>query len=226
VRDLRDHFDDRPGRNQELDGEIGRELMVVGPGRPPARHPAWQAPVVMPAKPPSLLGHYLTGVKDRIRLRIDGQTARIASAAVRDQTEQLRLMNEYHSAINASRLADLERQVKAAELQQRMEQIATQQWENQQLQALRVHRERLAIRLEIATLRRQLQELRQGQPVQLTPAQQRLVKKAEIEEQMQQLRIEEDRAVQRAIDDLEKRRLQNMYNGRREQLTEQLEKFI
>ena len=92
-----------------------------------------------------LFDHYLDGVKDRIRLRIDGHTACIATAALKDQAEHLKLMNECQAATNASCLADLERQVRPSELQQRMEEIAVQRRQSQQLREFRLYKERLAI---------------------------------------------------------------------------------
>jgi len=43
---------------------------------------------------------------------------------------------------------------------------------------------------------------------------------------LQQLNAEEANAVQRGTSELEKRRLQNMYAGRRDRLMEELEKYL
>ena len=60
----------------------------------------------------------------------------------------------------------------------------------------------------------------------LTAEQQRLLKKAEIEAQLNRLKFDETVAVAQADGELEKRRLQNIYANRREQLMEQLEKYL
>jgi hypothetical protein len=60
----------------------------------------------------------------------------------------------------------------------------------------------------------------------LTPAQQRILKKAEIDEQLSRLKTAEAEAVAKAGDDLERRRIQNMYANRREQIYEQQEKNL
>jgi hypothetical protein len=53
-----------------------------------------------------------------------------------------------------------------------------------------------------------------------------LLKKTEIEGELQRLRTEEGQALQRGMSELEKRRLQNMYAGRRDELMMQLEKHL
>ena len=60
----------------------------------------------------------------------------------------------------------------------------------------------------------------------LTPEQQRLLKRAELEQALQRLKMDEAEALEKAETDPEKRRIQNMYAGRRGQLTEQLERNL
>ncbi len=60
----------------------------------------------------------------------------------------------------------------------------------------------------------------------LSPAQQRLLKKAELEQELQRLKLDETSAVEKATTETEKRRLQNMYATRRDQLMQQLEKHL
>lgn len=60
----------------------------------------------------------------------------------------------------------------------------------------------------------------------LTAAQQRLLKRAELEQALQRLKLDEAEALQKADGELERRRIQNMYAGRRSQLTEQLEENL
>ena len=60
----------------------------------------------------------------------------------------------------------------------------------------------------------------------LTPAQQRLLKKAELEQELQRLKADEADAVSKTDSEADKRRLQNMYATRRDQLVQQLEKHL
>jgi hypothetical protein len=60
----------------------------------------------------------------------------------------------------------------------------------------------------------------------LTPTQERLLKRAELEQDLQRLKLDEAEALQKADTELEKRRVGNMYTGRRSQLMEQLERNL
>ncbi len=60
----------------------------------------------------------------------------------------------------------------------------------------------------------------------LTPAQQRLLKRTELEQDLQRLKLEEVEALQKAESEPERRRIQNMYAGRRGEISEQLEKNL
>jgi hypothetical protein len=60
----------------------------------------------------------------------------------------------------------------------------------------------------------------------LTPSQQRLLKRAELEQDLQRLKTDEAEAIQKAETDADKRRIQNMYSGRRSQLTDLLERSL
>lgn len=64
------------------------------------------------------------------------------------------------------------------------------------------------------------------EPPQLSPEQQRRLKRMETEDRLEDLNKEETRALQKATSDLEKRRLQNMYAAKRDQLMEQMEKYL
>jgi hypothetical protein len=60
----------------------------------------------------------------------------------------------------------------------------------------------------------------------LTPAQQRLLKRAELEQALQRLKLDEAEALQKADTELDRRLIKNMYAGRRSQLTEELERNL
>lgn len=60
----------------------------------------------------------------------------------------------------------------------------------------------------------------------LTAAQQRILKKAELEQELHRLKADETDAFSKAGSEAERRRVQNMYASRRDQLTQQLEKYL
>ena len=76
-------------------------------------------------------------------------------------------------------------------------------------------------------MRREMRAANAKTEPQVTPAQQRLLKKIQLEEQLQKLDAEQHRAEQQqGRTEPEKRRIQNMYHARRERLLEELEKYL
>jgi hypothetical protein len=201
-------------------------LMVVRPAAP-AQPVLWDPrPHGQPPHASTIYRHLVDSVKKRMRMKIDATTARVAIPALRSMTEQAKLATEYQTSINALSLSELEREVRLAELEQRKLELSIQRRQHQHLEGLRLQKEQLALQAEISTLQRQIADQQRPPEPRLTPAQQKFLKKTEVEEQLQQLRVDEARALQRATGDLEKRRLQNIYANRRERLMEQLEKYL
>ena len=178
------------------------------------------------AKPQTIIQHLLNTLKKRAHLRIDRKAARSALPTLRIMAEQAKLATEYQTALNSLSFSQLERDVRLAELEQRRLELAALRRQHQRLEPLRLRKEQLSLQLEITTLTRQIREQRQPPTAKLTAQQQRALKKAEIEEQLQQLRTEAIRAVEHCADEPERRRVQNMYSGRRDRLMEELEKYL
>ncbi|HLV88700.1 MAG TPA: hypothetical protein VKV39_17070 [Candidatus Sulfotelmatobacter sp.] len=181
----------------------------------------------------SLLGYYRDAVKERIRLEIDRKTTAVATATLRVQTEHLKVWAEHQNMLRASQLAGMEGALRAAELHKRMEDIAREQQLNRQLSQSRLERdqlalqkEKLALRVDIARLEHEMRMAGVPPAVPPTPAQERATKKAELERQLEELGAEEARTVNRAASDAERRRIQNMFANRREQLMEELEDIL
>ena len=200
-----------------------RQLAVARPAAVPAR--------ILPPEPsapagPTVFGHYRYSFKERLHLHIERQTTEALLPTLRLLTEQARLATEYQHSLTALSLAELEREVLFAEMQQRKLELAIRRQQTEELAYMQLERQRLSLQLEKAKVDREMRELQKPAEAKLTPAQQRLIKKTEIEEQLQQLQAEERRAVQRAGSELEKRRLQNIYTNRRERLMEELEKYV
>jgi hypothetical protein len=161
-----------------------------------------------------------------MRMKIDAKTAEVAIPTLRSMTEQAKLATEYQTSLNALSLSELEREVRLAELEQRKLELAVQGRQHRHLEGLRLHKEELALQADITALQRQIADQRRPQEPKLTPAQQKFLRKAEAEEQLQQLRADEARALRTATSEMEKRRLLNIYANRRERLMDQLEKYL
>ncbi len=171
-----------------------RQLTVVQPALP-AIPPDYQRRVPTP-QGQSLFSYYINAFRERIRTRIDGRSARVAIPVLRTQTEQLKLAHEYQTTLNNMRLAELERDAKAAELLQKRTDFEIQRNQQQALQTLRLQKEKLSIQTEMARLKKEMADLkRKPQEATLTAVQQRMMKRAEIEEKLQRLRADETRAM-------------------------------
>ena len=97
-----------------------------------------------------------------------------------------------------------------------------------QLRALRKQRDELQLKKEIAQLQQEIKTADSPPPTEskLTPEQQRKLKRAEIEDKLRELnRLEED-ALKNARSEEERVRIQNMHADKREELREQLSKFL
>jgi hypothetical protein len=179
-------------------------------------------------QPATVLGHFFRSLKKRLFMKIDTRTAGIALPAIRTMAEQAKLATEYQNSLNALSMSEHEREIRLAELEQRKLELAAQRRQLEALEQLRLQKERLALQLSVATLRRQIKT--EKAPVRdvpkLTPEQQKLLKRGELEAKLQSLRAEESKALLKAQNDAEKRRFQNMYAHRRERLMEELEQFL
>lgn len=174
----------------------------------------------------SVWEYFIDSAKKRMLMRIDGKTSRVAIPALRTLAQQAKLALEYQASLVALSLAETERGVRSAELEQKRLELSAQRRQQEQLAEIRLRKDRLAIELEIATLQRQITEQRRPSTSKLTPAQEKLLKKSEIEAEIHRLRVEEARALQQETNEPERRRIQNMYATRRDRLMEQLEKYL
>ena len=222
----------RPRRNRvvQIDrntvelAPANRQFVVVRPALP-ATPPDFQSRLP-DLQGQSIFGYFVQAFKERVRTRIDGRSARVAIPVLRTQTDQLKIAHEYQATLNSMRLAELEREAKAAELNQKRTDAEVQQHQQQALQNLRLQKEKLSIQVEMVRLKKEMGDLKSKQDQGLSQAQQRMMKRAEIEEKLQRLRADENRTMNAAPTEQERRRLENMYENRREQLMDELAKYL
>lgn len=199
---------------------------LLGPagGRPapPLRPEPWRRE----EESRSVFGHFLDAIKKRAHLLIEGRTVERSLPTIRAVTEQARLAAEYQEVLRTSFVKEAEQQLRLLEIEERRREIERSRSQASALGDLRLQRDRLSLQLEIARLRRDIRETRSRKPRPLSPTQQRTAKKAELEGRIEQLRRDEEAAVGRARGEPERRRLQNMYNQRRERLLEELEEYL
>ena len=181
-----------------------------------------------PSAPPSLLEHYVASVRERIRMTIERKRAEAALPTLRLLTEQAKLAAEYQHSLNVLQLADLEKDVRQSELLQEQRELAAQRRQTERLASPRVQKELLTLQLDIAMLKRQIREQRKPNVArpELTADQQRELKKRNLKQDIERLRSDEADAIKPGMSELETRRIKNMYAARRDELTEQLEKYL
>jgi hypothetical protein len=195
----------------------------------PLSSTSWNSKLGDQPYPPTILGHLVNSVNTRIHLKIDAKTASASLPALRTLTDRTKLAAEYQASLNTLSLAEAEREVRQAELEQKKIELAAQRRQQQHLDPLRLQKDQLTLKLEVAQLQRSIQaaeNLPGGQQFTATPEQQRRLKRMEIEDKLRELaRLEAD-ALKTARDDEDRARLQNMYGDKREELREQLAKFL
>lgn len=181
-----------------------------------------------PRQSPSMLAYYFTRLKDRYLLNQDTRTTAVRSRFLQQKIEELKLTRDLQSVMNDLSALAIEREVRVRKIQVERLDLDSKIHNHARLGRLQLDRDRLQLEFDVAVLRRKIRE-ENNQPAadhKLSPTQQKLLKKAEIEEQLQRLKTEELQALQKATSELEKRRVQNMYAARRDQLMEQMEKYL
>ena len=113
------------------------------------------------------------------------------------------------------------RKLEKLELEAKVQQAGT-------LDGLRLQKERLAIELEIAELkaRRKAIQNPSGAESKLTPDQQRRLRRLEVEDKLRELDRLEEEAMTKARSEEERVRIQNMYIDKRDDLHEELSKYL
>lgn len=175
----------------------------------------------MPRVRPGLLAHWVESVKERLHDRIEITNIEHRSHMLRAMTEQVKLESEYQGALQSMAMAALEHRTRIAELRHKRIEFVLQRKQAVRLAALRLQKEQVALRLEIAKSRQARRET--TAPKQdLSAEQQRLIKKAQLQERLEQLRAEQAAVVRRERGQDNKRRIENVYANRIEQLLEEL----
>jgi hypothetical protein len=174
----------------------------------------------------SVSEHHRQAWHEREHLRIERKNARAALETLQVVTEQAKAATEYQHALNTMAVAQAERDVRLSELAQRRREVELQRRHSDALAGLRLQKDRTAIQLEIARMHKEMRDLQRPPERQLTPAQERALKRLETEQRLQQLRDDEARALKRAAGELERRRVQNLYSRRQERLMEELEEYL
>jgi hypothetical protein len=177
---------------------------------------------------PNVLAHVVASIKSRMILNQDLKTAQHRLQLMASVIEVFKLNRELHGILHDLHLEEKEFEIKQIETQIRKEDVQARLKSETQLRELRKQRDELQLKKEIALLQQDIKSVDKTSESEskASPEQQRRLKRMEIEDKVRELdRLEAD-AVKTARDEEERARLQNMYGDKREELREQLAKYL
>ena len=177
----------------------------------------------------SLLSQYATEVKQRLALRSQERIIRQSHGILRAETEQVRLMSEYQSAIDAHRRLPYEQRLKLDEMEFKLQELEQQRQASKRLSPLRTEVEELSLRVQIAKHRKELDQLMnpaEAAPARLSPSQQRMMKRLEVEDERRHLAVRKHEATKSASSEEERMRIENLYDQRDQELLDELRRYL
>ena len=177
----------------------------------------------------SLLSQYATEVKQRLTLRSQERIIRQSHAILRAEIEQVKLMSEYKSAIDAHQRLPYEQRLKLEEMEFKRQELEQQRQASKRLSPLRTEAEELSLRVQIAKQKNELDQLAnpaEATPPRLSPGQQRMMKRLEIEDERRHLAGRKQEAMRSASTDEERMQLENLYDQRDQELLDELRRYL
>jgi hypothetical protein len=142
--------------------------------------------------------------------------------------EVFKLGQQMQGILHDIHLEEKEFEIKQVETQIRKEDADARQKSEGQLRKLRKQRDELQLKKEIAELQQGIKatEKTAAPEPQLSAEQQRRMKRMEIEDKLRELDRQEEEALKKARDEDDQMRIKNMHANRREELREQLSKYL
>jgi hypothetical protein len=178
---------------------------------------------------PAVLSHVVSSIKGRMILNQDLKTAQQRLQLMASVIEVFKLNKEMQGILHDIALEEKEFQIKQIEGDIRMDDAKARLESEKQLRELRRQRDELVLKREIAGLQKDIRDVKsvkEKEPSGISPEQQRRLRRIEIEDKLQQLGRAEESALRKADSDAARARIQNMYSTKREDLEEQLAKFL
>jgi hypothetical protein len=178
---------------------------------------------------PKVLAHVVSSIKSRMILNQDLHTAQHRLKLMTSVIEVFKANQQLHGILHELHLEEKEFEIKKIEAQIRKEDAQARLGSEPQLRALRKQRDELQIKKEVAQLQRDIKEVDKTQevvPPVLTADQQRRMKRMEIEDKMRELDRLEEAALKDARDEGEQTRIRNMHADKKQELREQLSRFL
>ena len=177
---------------------------------------------------PAVLAHVVSSIKSRMILNQDLKTAQHRLQLMASVIEVFKLNKELHGILHDIHLDEKEFEIKQIEAQIRKDDAQSRLGSEQQLRGLRKQRDELQLKKEITQLEQDIKSV--GKPAgtgsTITAEQQRKLKRMEIEDKLRDLDYREKEALKSTGSEEDRRRIQNMHGTKREELNEQLAKYL
>ena len=177
---------------------------------------------------PAVLEHVVSSIKSRMILNQDLKTAQHRLKLMANVIEVFKLNRELHGILHDLHLEEKGFEIKQIEEQIHKEDAQSRLKSETQLRELRKQRDELQLKKEISQLQQDIkgvEKTAEGDS-KVSPEQQRRLKRLEIEDKLKELDWLEAEAIKGARSEEERVRLQNMYGDKREELHEQLAKYL
>jgi hypothetical protein len=177
---------------------------------------------------PAVLAHVVSSIKSRMILNQDLKTAQHRLQLMASVIEVFKLNRELHGILHDLHLEEKEFEIKQIESQIRKDDAQSRLQSETQLRELRRQRDEFQLKKEIAQLQQDIKgvEKTSESESKASPEQQRRLKRMEIEDKLRELDRLEAEATKGALNEEDRVRLQNMYADKREELREQLAKYL
>lgn len=177
---------------------------------------------------PAVLSHVISSIRTRMVLNQDLKTARRRLQLIGSVIEVFKLNRELQGVMHDIHLADKEFEIQQVESQIRKEDADARLKSERQLRDLRKQRDELQIKKEITQLQQDIKTVDNSAPAEpkLSQDQQRRLKRIEIEDKLRELDRLEAEALKNARDDEDRARIQNMHADKRQELQEQLARYL
>ena len=175
---------------------------------------------------PAVLAHYVDAVKERFIRRQDAKTAIVNIEYFKRLVEAGHLARDYKGICNDLEAMKLEQQIRLGELEVKKLKLDGEKANIEEIERLKRELEKERLQLEMAKLRKEKEDLQGSREPKLSSEQQRRLKRIEIEDRLRELDRLEEEALKNARSDEDRVRVQNMYADKREELREQLSRYL
>jgi hypothetical protein len=177
---------------------------------------------------PAILAHVVSSIKSRMILNQDLKTAQRRLQLMASVIEVFKLNRELHGILHDLHLEGKEFEIKQIETQIRKDDAQARLKSETLLRDLREQRDKLQLKKEISQLHQDIKSVEKTAESEskTSPEQQRRLKRMDIEDKLRELDRLEAEAQKTARDDEDRIRLQNMYADKRDELREQLARYL